>query len=187
MIVRLVEDELVHICISETETTPLWWIKMNAVGHIKSLHLSNTHFRTKISCSYISDCVQKHLDTYSSAKAFPNWCTQLRVHFQVHNKTTTNTPVKGSGGWGPLKLFSDAKREMDPGKTKGHDECPLDFSAVLFPRHILTTHPVCHLPDEAMTPWTPLSGHCLPLPPSLFLSDRLTWWQRLVRRRWHSD
>ena len=56
----------------------------------------------------------------------------------THTHTHTHTPVKGSGRRGPLKLLSDAQSEMDPGKTKGHDERPLDFSAVLFSRHTLT-------------------------------------------------
>lgn len=72
---------------------------------------------------------------------------------------------------------------MDPDNTKGQDKRPLDFSAVLFPRHKLT-----HMLSvtSQTRPWH--LGHLSAGSASLCLSlsDRLTW-HRVVGRRWHSD
>lgn len=118
-----------------------------------------------------------HTETYSF-KAFHNWCAQPHMQFQVHTHTNRHTCHKGSERR-KLKLLSDTQSKLDPGNTKGHDKHPLDFSAVLFPRHTLTHR----LSVTSQTrPWH--LGH-LSAAGSSF-SDRLTW-HRVVWHRWHSD
>ncbi len=88
---------------------------------------------------------------------------------QTHTHTHLSRAQEGRRG--PLKLLSDAQSEMDPGKTKGHDERPLDFSAVLFPRHTLTLT----LSVTSQTrPWH--LGHLSAGSASLRLSRSLTGW-----------
>lgn len=94
------------------------------------------------------------------------------THSKVPEHTSTHRPVSSSGRWGPLKLLSDAQREMDPGKTKGHAERPLYFSAVLFPRHT----PTHTLSVTSQTrPWH--LGHLSTGSASLYLSPSLSLWQ----------